>query len=75
LRIPYDVSVISFDDMEWFKYFSPPITAIYQPSYDLGRNAGLLLLERLRRRRKKAKEVILPTKLIIRDSCAPLKKS
>ncbi|MCS7201400.1 MAG: LacI family transcriptional regulator [Dictyoglomus sp.] len=75
LKIPDDLSVISFDDMEWFKYFSPSITAIYQPSYELGKNAGLLLLERLRRRRKKAKEVILPTKLIIRESCAPPKKS
>jgi len=71
LRIPKDISVISFDDMEWFQYFCPPLTSIYQPSYELGKNAGLLLMERLKRRRKKPKEVILPTRLIIRESCAP----
>ncbi|MGB9857796.1 MAG: LacI family DNA-binding transcriptional regulator [Dictyoglomaceae bacterium] len=69
LKIPEDISIISFDDMEWFKYFSPPLTAISQPSYELGKTAGLLLIERLKRRRKRPKEVILPTNLIIRGSC------
>jgi DNA-binding LacI/PurR family transcriptional regulator len=70
LKIPQDISVISFDDMEWFKYFSPPLTAIYQPSYELGKSAGALLIEKLKRRRKKPKEIVLPTKLIIRESCS-----
>jgi LacI family transcriptional regulator len=70
LKIPQDISVISFDDMEWFKYFSPPLTAIYQSSYELGKSAGALLIEKLKRRRKKPKEIVLPTKLIIRESCS-----
>lgn len=73
IKIPKDLSLISFDDMEWFPYFSPPLSAVYQPAYELGETAVKLLFERLRRGRKKRKEVILPTKLIIRESCAPPK--
>lgn len=50
-----------------------PLTAVYQPAYELGETAVKLLFERLKRGRKE-KEVILPTKLVIRESCAPLKK-
>jgi len=71
LKIPQDLSLISFDDMDWFPYFSPPLTAVYQPAYELGETAVKLLFERLKRGRKKRKEVRLPTKLIIRESCAP----
>uniref|UniRef100_A0A7C3MQG0 LacI family transcriptional regulator n=1 Tax=Dictyoglomus thermophilum TaxID=14 RepID=A0A7C3MQG0_DICTH len=74
VKIPSDLSLISFDDMEWFPYFSPPLTAVYQPAYELGETAVKLLFERLKRGRKKKKEVILPTKLVIRESCAPPKK-
>ncbi len=73
LKIPQDLSLISFDDMDWFPYFSPPLTAVYQPAYELGETAVKLLFERLKRGRKKRKEVRLPTKLIIRESCAPPK--
>ncbi|HOP95009.1 MAG TPA: LacI family DNA-binding transcriptional regulator [Dictyoglomaceae bacterium] len=74
LKIPKDISLISFDDMEWFPYFSPPLTAIYQPAYELGEAAVKLLFERFRKGRKRRKEVILPTKLIVRDSCSSIKK-
>ena len=73
LKIPQDLSLVSFDDMDWFPYFSPPLTAVYQPAYELGETAVKLLFERLKRGRKKRKEVRLPTKLIIRESCAPPK--
>jgi LacI family transcriptional regulator len=36
LSIPFDISVVGFDDMEWYSIFNPHITAVSQPAYDIG---------------------------------------
>src|SRR5690606_27553041 len=36
LRIPQDIGLASFDDLEWMEYCSPSITAVAQPTYEIG---------------------------------------
>ena len=36
LRVPDDVALVSFDDIPWGARVSPPLTAVAQPTYDLG---------------------------------------
>ena len=48
LRIPEDVSIVSFDDSEWMSMVSPGITAVAQDAVSLGETALDRLLERLR---------------------------
>jgi LacI family transcriptional regulator len=45
--IPGDVSLVAFDDVPWMEMVQPPITAVRQPAYEMGRRAALLLLRRL----------------------------
>jgi LacI family transcriptional regulator, galactose operon repressor len=71
LRIPEDVSLVGFDDMDWYPVANPPITAVAQPAYEIGARAAQRLLLRIRSRRHLASEQIrLPTSLIIRASTA-----
>lgn len=72
LRIPDDLSVLTFDDMSLFPYTDPPITAISQPAYEMGASVAALLLRMLEATStKQPDDVVLGTELRIRDSCAP----
>ncbi len=68
LKIPDDISIVSFDDMPWAHLLQPPLTAIVQPTYELGQRAAELLLGRLKDRTKPVAHEQLPTRLIVRGS-------
>lgn len=68
VKIPQDISFALFDDLPWFTYLDPPLTAIAQPAFDIGRRGAELLIERLSKRRKSPMKVVLPTTLCIRAS-------
>jgi LacI family transcriptional regulator len=69
IRIPDDLSLIGYDDMEWWTLTNPPLTTVAQPVYDLGREAMRLLLERIGAGKPRRPErVILKPELIIRES-------
>lgn len=69
LRIPDDVALIGFDDMPWATSLQPPLTAVAQPTYELGTTAAKLLLARLREPERPHRRVVLETKLVVRGSC------
>jgi DNA-binding LacI/PurR family transcriptional regulator len=69
LQIPEDIAIIGFDDMYWSISLNPPLTAISQPGYEIGRRAASLLFERIEEPGREAVKVVLKTKLIIRSSC------
>ncbi len=66
-RVPEDVAVIGFDDIETAAYTDPPLTTVRQPIVELGRQGTRLLL-RLAAGEQVEPALILPTELIIRDS-------
>ncbi len=47
LDCPKAVSVLGFDDFEWSAYFTPRLTTITQPAYEMGRQAMQILLLKL----------------------------
>ncbi|GLW05734.1 LacI family transcriptional regulator [Microtetraspora sp. NBRC 13810] len=67
LRVPDDIALASFDDVPWFAHTHPPITAISQPTAELGRRAVRVILGRLRG--EPAESVVLPAVLTVRESC------
>ncbi|HYG34615.1 MAG TPA: substrate-binding domain-containing protein, partial [Clostridia bacterium] len=69
VRIPEEIAVIGFDDMPWATSLRPPLTAIAQPTEELGRMAAQLLLERFRHPQRPMQQVVLPTRLMVRASC------
>jgi GntR family transcriptional regulator of arabinose operon len=69
LRIPEDLAVVGFDDMEFSAHVNPPLTTIMQPFIDIGLRAGTLLISRIEGIVGAPKHIELPTNLIIRESC------
>lgn len=70
-KIPRDISLISCDDTPLTQYATPSITVVDRDLSEIGRTASKLLLQRLKgTSTNKSSQVILPTGLILRDSCA-----
>ena len=67
-RVPEDVSIVGFDDIEFASYVDPPLTTISQPTEELGKMAFSVLLDLLEGRTPEQTDFVLPTELIVRDS-------
>ncbi|MEV0443442.1 LacI family DNA-binding transcriptional regulator [Streptomyces spectabilis] len=67
LRVPHDIALAAFDDIPWFVHTDPPITAIAQPTGELGRAAVRALADRIEGRTPQS--VTLPARLVVRRSC------
>lgn len=72
LRVPHDISVAGFDDIEFASYSDPPLTTIAQPAEAFGREAVARLVEVMEGKATPLSRTILPYKLIVRDSTAAL---
>lgn len=70
-RVPDDVSIVGFDDMEWTTIINPPLTVVAQPVYELGAAAATRLLERLAGDASPARTTTLATSFIVRGSTGP----
>ena len=70
LRVPADVSVVGFDDIEITGYSLPPLTTVRQDFGDLGRAAVRVLLARLAGEQPAAPTLIEPV-LVVRSSTGP----
>ncbi len=70
LSTPHDIALIGFDDMLYFSFTQPSVSAIAQPIEQIGEKAFDLLLRQLSGEEITTKErlVKLPVELIIRDS-------
>lgn len=66
--VPDDVAVVGFDDVPFAPFLSPPLTTVRAPSEQVGREAVKQLV-RLIRGEQAEPLTLLPTKLVIRESC------
>ncbi len=72
LQIPEDMSMVGFDEIDWYELNYPQLTTINQPVYDLGRIAAERLIARLKGDKTMAQEIRLKTWFVVRQSCKPL---
>lgn len=70
LRVPEDVSVAGFDDIEFAAVAEPALTTIHQPRRELGQAAAAALIDLLQGR-PTPKRIRLETELVVRNSVAP----
>ncbi|MDR0629117.1 MAG: LacI family transcriptional regulator [Treponema sp.] len=70
LRVPEDISVVGFDDIEIADYLIPRLTTIRQPLDEIGGQTALTLHKLINGSRGTGTDMILPYKLIIRESTA-----
>ncbi|GAA2587133.1 LacI family DNA-binding transcriptional regulator [Winogradskya consettensis] len=68
LRVPEDLSVAGFDDIDLSRATSPMLTTVRQPLAELGRMAVSLLDRAIQRHDQEALHVELATELVVRDS-------
>jgi DNA-binding LacI/PurR family transcriptional regulator len=70
LRVPADISITGFDDMEISGHYDPPLTTIAVPAYTMGQQAARILIEIIRGEVKTPQRYVLNADLIIRGSTA-----
>jgi len=71
LRVPEDVSVVGYNGIRFCDQFSPPLTSVRVPKYDIGLRAAALMLEAIEKPEAPAVAILLPTTLQVRASTAP----
>jgi LacI family fructose operon transcriptional repressor len=69
LAIPDEIAFATFDDTPWAGLVEPPVTVMQQPTYEIGKTAAELLLERIQDPSRPTRQVVLQSTLVIRRSC------
>lgn len=72
LRIPEDISVIGFNDNPMTNYLIPPLTTVHLHMDFMGKEAVMLLAERINQGRDISMHIEIPAKLVIRESVAKI---
>jgi LacI family transcriptional regulator len=75
LRVPEDLSIAGFDDLDLAKATTPLLTTVRQPLSELGRMAVSLLNRLLNRHELEALHIELATELVVRESTGPAPES
>lgn len=70
IRVPEDISVVGFDDIQAAGYINPPLTTVRQPMLHMGETAARTLIDRLEGRMKDVPEIMIEPELIARRSTA-----
>jgi len=70
ILVPDQMALFSFDDFDAATLMHPTITVVRQPVIELGRRAASILLDRINQSSpSKVSQIVLPTELVIRESC------
>lgn len=69
LRVPEDLAVVGFDDLTLAAMTQPPLTTVAQPRTEVGVRAGHLLIDRIEGSAASPRRIVLPTHLVVRESC------
>jgi LacI family fructose operon transcriptional repressor len=71
LTIPDDIALVTFDETTWSSLVQPAITLIAQPTYEIGKTAAELLMQRIADPARPTRQVILKGQLLVRGSSVP----
>jgi LacI family transcriptional regulator len=74
LRVPQDVSVVGFDDIQGAAYNVPSLTTVRQPLAHMGRIAAQTLVERIEGKNSYPAEIAIQPELVVRQSTAVVRK-
>lgn len=68
IRVPRDMSLVSWFDADWTTIASPSVSVVDQPTYEFGAQAAECLIERINGRTGEPRRLLIPTNLIERAS-------
>jgi DNA-binding LacI/PurR family transcriptional regulator len=69
LQIPQDIAIAGFNDIPMAALVNPPLTTVAAPAYQMGLDAMKMLQGLIAGKQPAHKHIILPTSLVIRQSC------
>ena len=69
IRVPRDIAVVGFDDMPYAATAAPPLTTVRQPIRRAGNLAFQTLCEIIDSGLEPPRRIVMPTELVVRDSC------
>lgn len=72
-RIPGQVRLVGIDDLRYARLLPVPLTTVHQPTREIGVAAMGVMLERLNQPRLPARDVLLASHLVVRESCGAKK--
>ena len=69
IRIPKEVGIIGYDNVNYSKYLSIPLTTVDNPGYEMGLKAAEIMIKKIKSKNSlKTDKIILKPKLVIRES-------
>ncbi|MBD1389152.1 LacI family DNA-binding transcriptional regulator [Neiella sp. HB171785] len=71
IKVPEDMSIIGFDDIEVSRYAEPALTTIAQPAEEIGKAAANMLLRLIEGKELRQSDYILPYEFVVRSSSVP----
>jgi DNA-binding LacI/PurR family transcriptional regulator len=74
VRVPEQIRLVSFDDVNYAKFLPVPLTTIHQNCPQLGESAMELMLNRMRHPHRPGVDLLVPFELVVRESCGPARK-
>lgn len=74
MRIPQDISITGFDDLEVSRYLDPPLTTVAQPAEKIGEKSAELLFQLIDKLDPSQTEYVLPIEFVLRGSTAAPRK-
>ena len=69
LRVPGDIALVGFDDIETGRYMNPPLTTVHQDMLGQGQMAVRMLISRINGTEAAVETKVFPTAVVIRQSC------
>ena len=75
LRVPNDISVVGFDDIESAAYNNPAITTVRQPLKKMGEIAARTLLNQIENAEPRVSEITIEPEFVVRSSTAPARRT
>ena len=73
VRIPDELSIVGFDNIETSQITCPPLTTIHQPKYEIGKAAVEMLLEMAASERYEPEHRVIGVRLVERQSCRDIR--
>jgi LacI family transcriptional regulator len=70
IKVPDDVSIVGFDDINIAALIDPPLSTVRQPLFDMGYKASEILFHNIADPKRVAERIIFPVELVIRKSIA-----
>ena len=74
LQVPWDLSVMGFDDVDYTTMFHPYLSTVVVPCYELGRRSMLMLYDHIQQKPGAAMEEYLPHQIMHRETAAQAKQ-